>query len=751
MIKVIGVRFRTAGKIYFFSPGKLEIKQGDNVIVETARGVEFGYVAAGPREVEEDNITLPLKSVIRIATADDIRKEEKNREKEKEAFKICLEKIRKHGLEMKLIDAEYTFDNNKVLFYFTADGRIDFRELVKDLASVFRTRIELRQIGVRDETKIRGGIGICGRPLCCHTYLTEFAPVSIKMAKEQNLSLNPSKISGVCGRLMCCLAYEQPAYEYLNRYYVTEGNKRVSVLKYFEADSIYAHVTRILPKRTDTRESELYYELIDFWRCSRINFIEFSKPGSYIRLQELVGKRVGDPWTDEERSGFSTAYYYFRRAYEDNGGRRLTSTVGDAMLAYMEIYGYPSLRGVSGEEIRRAVARAWEEITLQQEEEPIDVKLTPEEETRKRDLLSKMLPKAAPKPLKVAFLHDKAPETSGWTYGHELGRRHLEAVFPGQVETCAYCNTLDGDPLVVMEQAIQEGYQVLFTTSPRLLPSSLRAAVDHPEALILNCSLNTSHRYIRTYYARMYEVKFISGAIAGALAGGDNIGYVGDYPIFGQVASINAFALGVQLTNPRTRVYLEWSSVSSGESAVQRLTDRGIRLISAQDLTKLGGWKDSSFGLSLVGEDGQVNLAMPVWRWGVYYEELLRRIRNKSFQSEYQESRKALNYYWGMSAGVVELCCSDKLPDSAQKLAAILRDGICSGNCHPFRGPLYAQGGRQVIGASDTLSTEDIINMDWLVDNIVGAIPTYEELSEAAKATVGIVGVPSTKEKQTDT
>ena len=216
MIKVIGVRFRTAGKIYFFSPGKLEIKQGDNVIVETARGVEFGYVAAGPREVEEDNITLPLKSVIRIATADDIRKEEKNREKEKEAFKICLEKIRKHGLEMKLIDAEYTFDNNKVLFYFTADGRIDFRELVKDLASVFRTRIELRQIGVRDETKIRGGIGICGRPLCCHTYLTEFAPVSIKMAKEQNLSLNPSKISGVCGRLMCCLTNEEETYEELN-------------------------------------------------------------------------------------------------------------------------------------------------------------------------------------------------------------------------------------------------------------------------------------------------------------------------------------------------------------------------------------------------------------------------------------------------------------------------------------------------------------------------------------------------------
>lgn len=216
MTRVIGVRFRQAGRIYFFAPGKLHIKKGDKVIVETARGVEFGSVVVGPKEVEDEEIMQPLKPVIRVATEEDKRTEEKNREKEKEAFDICLEKIRKHNLDMKLINAEYTFDNNKVLFYFTADGRIDFRELVKDLAAVFRTRIELRQIGVRDETKIRGGIGICGRPLCCNTYLSEFAPVSIKMAKEQNLSLNPTKISGVCGRLMCCLTNEEETYEELN-------------------------------------------------------------------------------------------------------------------------------------------------------------------------------------------------------------------------------------------------------------------------------------------------------------------------------------------------------------------------------------------------------------------------------------------------------------------------------------------------------------------------------------------------------
>ena len=217
MIKVIGVRFRTAGKIYFFDPLDLPIEKGGHVIVETARGIEFGTVVSAPKEVEDDKVIQPLKPVLRIATEKDMEQEAANKIKEKDAFKICLEKIAKHGLEMKLIDTEYTFDNNKVLFYFTADGRIDFRELVKDLASVFKTRIELRQIGVRDETKIMGGIGICGRPLCCHTHLSEFIPVSIKMAKEQNLSLNPTKISGVCGRLMCCLKHEEETYEELNR------------------------------------------------------------------------------------------------------------------------------------------------------------------------------------------------------------------------------------------------------------------------------------------------------------------------------------------------------------------------------------------------------------------------------------------------------------------------------------------------------------------------------------------------------
>ena len=261
MIKVIGVRFRQAGKIYNFSPADFQVKVGDHVIVETARGIEYGSVVQGIREVADDKVIMPLKSVIRIATEEDDKKAIENNEKEKKAFKICKEKIAKHGLEMKLIETEYTFDNNKVLFYFMADGRIDFRELVKDLASVFKTRIELRQVGVRDETKMLGGIGICGRPLCCNTYLSEFIPVSIKMAKEQSLSLNPTKISGICGRLMCCLKNEQEAYEELNSNLPDIGEK-VKTFDGFKGEVVSVNVLRqkvkIVVEVDDEREIKEY-------------------------------------------------------------------------------------------------------------------------------------------------------------------------------------------------------------------------------------------------------------------------------------------------------------------------------------------------------------------------------------------------------------------------------------------------------------------------------------------------------------
>lgn len=304
MVNVIGVRFRRAGKVYFFDPSGYDIKQGDNVIVETARGIEYGSVVLGPRDVEDDKIIQPLKPVIRQATDEDNAVEKKNKEKEKEAFSICLEKIHKHGLEMKLIDSEYTFDNNKVLFYFTADGRIDFRELVKDLASVFKTRIELRQIGVRDETKIVGGIGICGRPLCCHTHLSEFAPVSIKMAKEQNLSLNPTKISGVCGRLMCCLKHEEEAYEELNSklpnvgdYVTTNDNLKGEV----QSVSVLKQVVKVIVTLENDEKEFREYKVDDLrFKQKKRKEKTTSVDDEELRVLELLEKKEGKYLLDDE-------------------------------------------------------------------------------------------------------------------------------------------------------------------------------------------------------------------------------------------------------------------------------------------------------------------------------------------------------------------------------------------------------------------------------------------------------------------
>ncbi len=303
MKEVIGVRFRENGKIYFFSPLNYRVEPGKHVIVETARGVEYGKVVLGIREIDETKMSSPLKSIIRLADENDAAKYLENKEKSRKAYDICLEKIKKHNLEMKLIDAEYTFDNNKVLFYFTADGRIDFRELVKDLAAVFKTRIELRQIGVRDETKIVGGIGICGRELCCHKHLSEFVPVSIKMAKEQNLSLNPTKISGVCGRLMCCLKHEEDTYEYLNDKLPNVGDfvKTVDGKKgeVASVNVLRQKVKLIVTLEDDTKEIEEYkIEDLKFKPKRRRNDTSISD--NELQMLEALERKEGKSKLDDE-------------------------------------------------------------------------------------------------------------------------------------------------------------------------------------------------------------------------------------------------------------------------------------------------------------------------------------------------------------------------------------------------------------------------------------------------------------------
>ncbi len=534
------------------------------------------------------------------------------------------------------------------------------------------------------------------------------------------------------------------AYEYMNRFYVEEGNKRVSVLKFFGAINIPAMVTRILPERNGEEEVEIYYEFINFYKYSKINFIEFSAKGSYAELVKLLGKEPDEEWTDDEQKEFSAVYHYFKQAYIQNGGEKLQSTVGDAMLRYIKVYGYDELKTAETADIKKKLTKMWEDVALQSDEAPIELKLDPSKE-KSPSLLSKVFP-MAPSELKVAFLYDGTPESSGWVHDHELGRRHIQKVFEEKIKTIVYTNVMDDDPLKVIEQAIDEGCKVVFATTPRLMPACLRAAVEHPDIVILNCALNKSHRYIRTYYTRMYEAKFILGAIAGSLTESDKLGYVCDYPIYGQIAGINAFALGAQMANPRAKVYLEWSAVKGASEAAQTLADMGIHLISSQDTSRFRKDTRSAYGLSYINGDYKDLIANPVWKWGVYYEALLRRALDKSMQTEYESSNKALNYFWGMSAGVVDIEYSDALPLASRRFADLLKDSIKQNLCVPFLTPLFNQKGEMIGGDQKSLSLEQIINMDYLVENVIGDIPKYEEMSPMGKATVDMAGVEKSQE-----
>ena len=348
------------------------------------------------------------------------------------------------------------------------------------------------------------------------------------------------------------------AYEYMNQYYVQEGNKRVSVLKYFDAISVPGYVTRIVPAREDTKESRLYYEFLDFYNATSINYLFFSKEGSYLHLAYHLGHRRYERWSMDDRIIFRSCYNRFADAFKELGGDRLHMTVGDAMLIYLDLFDYNQLKDETPSEIKENLKKMWAEFELKNAQEKPTVKFDPSPE-QKKNILTKLLSPSEEEPItRIAFINRKTPETSSWTYAHELGRLYLKDAFHGTVQTKAYDDISGTDnAIAAIEQAIADGYEMIFTTSPEFLSASLRAAVDHPEVKILNCSLNASHKYIRTYYGRMYEAKFLIGVLAGIMTDTDKIGYIADYPIYGMTANINAFALGVKMVNPKAKIRSE--------------------------------------------------------------------------------------------------------------------------------------------------------------------------------------------------
>ncbi|MCR5653132.1 MAG: BMP family ABC transporter substrate-binding protein [Ruminococcus sp.] len=537
-------------------------------------------------------------------------------------------------------------------------------------------------------------------------------------------------------------------YEYLNRYYVEEGNKRVSVLKFFDAVSIPAIVYRIYPEKTDDESILLYYEFVEFNKLSKINFIEFSKRGCFDELQNLSGKGKDEEWSEDERRRFTGAYYFFAQAYEQNGGEKFSTTVADAMLSYIKIYGFHAFMNSGVDEFKESLKKMWEEIELIQKPNTIKLMSEPAEE-KKQGMISKVIEYAVGGVRKVAFIHDGTPEKSGWINEHESGRRHIEKVFEDKIKTSVYINSLKKDPVSVLEQAVKDGNELIFTTSPRLLDASLRVAIENPNVVIMNCSLNKPHRYVRSYYPRMYEVKFILGVLAGSLTESGNVGYVCDYPIYGQIAAINAFAIGAQMANPKAKVYIEWSGVKGADEASQELLKKGIHYISTHDTARFQEDNRKIYGLSHVTKDSCETLAVPLWKWGVYYESIIRRVFDNTVKEEYEHSDKALNYYWGMSAGVVDLKYCDALSKPSQRFADFFRDSFLRGDVTPFSTPFYTQDGVKIGEGQKELRLEQIISMDYLVENVIGEIPAYNELTPIGQSTVDTVGV-ETVQTETD-
>lgn len=522
------------------------------------------------------------------------------------------------------------------------------------------------------------------------------------------------------------------AYEYMNKFYVEEGNKRVSVLKYYDAVSVPGIVTRILPPRTEEKENRIYYEFVDFYELSKVNYIWFTRTGSFAKLQALTGKEPDQVWSDDDKLTFSSVYTRFTAEFEAAGGKKLSITPGDAFLAFLTVYDYDTVCGMTAAEMKATVAKTWEEFHLLEHDDEIDVKMDPTVE--KKPLLTRLLPLSSPR-LKAAFLYAKTPSSSAWTYAHELGRLHLEQTFPDEVSTICYENITPDLAEKAIRDAIKKGCNIVFTTAPEFVQASVQAAIDNPDVRILNCSLNTSHRYIRTYYARMHEAKFLMGAIAGAMSENGLLAYIADYPIFGTIANINAFALGAKLINPRAKVYLEWSSLKDADlgKVMDGLAEKGVSIVSGRDMVIP---EDASryFGLYRMENGMPHNLAMPLWHWGKFYEQLIRTIMNGAWKyDDITAEKKAINYWWGMSSGVVDVICSQNLPIGTQRLVYLLKDTIRRGEFNPFSGALYSQQGVVQEDPDRSLSPEEIIRMNWLARSVIGSIPERQDLKEQAK------------------
>lgn len=530
-------------------------------------------------------------------------------------------------------------------------------------------------------------------------------------------------------------------YEFLGKFYVQEGNKRVSVLKYFGAPAIFGNVIRILPAESDALEVLAYREFLSYYPLTKLYEVSFSRLSCFPKLQAALGYDAEHEWTEEERRRFLSSHYFFSQAFKKLGGDSLPITVADAMLEWLKVYPFYQIKEMPTQKLLKSLEAIWPEVVAIGSDTRIEVH-TGDFPTNDKGYKNRRAFSMLPSYLNVAFIHEQKKEDSNWVQAHEEGSQYLERVLGEQVVVQRFFGVGTEDMAQrAMEIAIKNGAEIIFTTTASLITASRRVAALHPEVKMFNCSVWVPYADIRTYYSRIYEGKFISGAIAGALSKSDDIGYIASYPIYGVLAGVNAFALGVQLTRPNAKVHLKWSCTQG--DPVKELLEKNIDIISSLDIPQKS-WKEGQWGMFRIGKDGRSELlASPYWNWGAFYEQIARSFLSREWDGTVFGKRedRAVNYWWGIANGVVGLEWADNLPEGTKVLANSLKEGIKSSVIDPFFRKIVSQDHIIRNDGNKLLTAEEILHMDWLCDNVYGSIPEFDALSEKGQAITRLQGI----------
>lgn len=528
-------------------------------------------------------------------------------------------------------------------------------------------------------------------------------------------------------------------FEYMGRFYVQEGNKRASVLKSYGSPTIPGTVTRIIPEYSDAHEVQVYYEFMHFYQLSKTYIITFRHRKQYAKLQAALGFDPDHVWTENERLSFTAGFMHFRAAFEKQNINKADVTAAEALLVWLQVFPFSDTKEMTTAELLKSIASLWPDIKTQTREANIEVSTTPANEGSKGIIsnISKLL-SFRPEHANAAFIYAFDPRVSEWTRAHDHGREYIEQRLGDKVSVTVY-PAYSGEYYEAMVQAVNDGAQIIFATTPHMIDACRRIAAEYKDVRVFNCSISMPYTNVRVYYARIYEAKFITGAIAGAMAGSDGIGCISGYPIFGVPASINAFALGVRLTNPNARVKLGWTCIPG--DPISDLIKSGVTVISNRDATNpINQHWALEWGTYKLAADGSMQpLAVPCWHWGPFYEKILVALLSGSLGEAPAE--RAINYWWGMDTGVIDVQLSPSLPDGVYTLANILKDGLSRGEISPFKTHMIDQNGIVRCNGEQELNFEEILKMDWLCDNVDGSIPGFDELLPRAHGLVRLLGV----------